>query len=563
MSVAFGQKGRCEMKLFRTPMLIASLLGFGILASVDAPPAHADFVFGEPIKFAPGLSRDDGIDCLSYDGLEMYFDSNRSGGEGDWDIWVMRRASIDADWGLPENLGSAINSPKEDNWASISADGLTLYFISNRPGGFGNFDIYTTTRTAKDADWGPAGNLGPEINSSAGDSSVWISPDGLELYFESWRSGGCGSGDIYVARRATVDDTWGEPENLGPLVNSPYTEVWPTLSPDGLLLFFSDTTLALRPGGYGGGDMWMARRANLSEPWQAAVNLGANLNTPLFDGAARISSDGRTLYFAREHTGSWEAWQAAIIPIVDFTGDGHVDGKDLLVMVMELGGSDSLCDIGPYAWGDGVVDAKDLKVLAEYIGQGFQDPTLVAHWAFDETEGDIATDSMDESDGRVMIGATWRPHAGMVGGALELDGVTGSVVTDSVAELATGPFSVIAWVKGGAPGQILLNHGGTTDWLMANPIDGSLMTKLTSPTQPLAIGTSEAVITDGKWHRIALVWDGVDRILYMDGKEVARDPQPDITVSDGKFIIGAGSTTGTGWAGLIDDVRIYSRVVRP
>jgi hypothetical protein len=49
----------------------------------------------------------------------------------------------------------------------------------------------------------------------------------------------------------------------------------------------------------------------------------------------------------------------------------------------------------------------------------------------------------------------------------------------------------------------------------------------------------------------------------MDGKEVARDPQPDITVSDGKFIIGAGSTTGTGWAGLIDDVRIYSRVVRP
>jgi hypothetical protein len=60
-----------------------------------------------------------------------------------------------------------------------------------------------------------------------------------------------------------------------------------------------------------------------------------------------------------------------------------------------------------------------------------------------------------------------------------------------------------------------------------------------------------------------LVFDGADRILYVDGKEVARDPQPDITVSDGKFIIGAGSKTGTGWSGLIDDVRIYSRVVRP
>jgi hypothetical protein len=187
----------------------------------------------------------------------------------------------------------------------------------------------------------------------------------------------------------------------------------------------------------------------------------------------------------------------------------------------------------------------------------------VAHWAFDETEGDIATDSMDESDGRVMIGATWRPHTGMVGGAIELDGVTGSVVTGSVAELGTGPFSVIAWVKGGAPRQVILSHSDATDWLMANPIDGSLMTKLTSNGQPLAIGTSEVVITDGKWHRIALVWDGADRILYVDGKEVARDPQPDLSVADGKFIIGAGSKAGTGWSGLIDDVRIYSRVVRP
>jgi hypothetical protein len=250
---------------------------------------------------------------------------------------------------------------------------------------------------------------------------------------------------------------------------------------------------------------------------------------------------------------------------VDFTGDGTVDGKDLLRMVVQLGGDDPLCDIGPYAWGDGVVDAKDLTVLAEYIGKEVEDPTLVTHWTFDEIEGAVAEDSASAGDynGSVTVGATWQPQGGMVGGALKCDGVTGCVVTGTIPNLGTGPFSVIAWVKGGAPGQILLSHGGTTDWLMANPIDGSLMTKLTSKSQPLAIGTSEAVITDGKWHRIALVWDGTDRILYVDGKEVARDPQPDITVSDGKFIIGAGSKTGTGWSGLIDDVRIYSRVVRP
>jgi hypothetical protein len=260
----------------------------------------------------------------------------------------------------------------------------------------------------------------------------------------------------------------------------------------------------------------------------------------------RISPDGSTLYYCTGSNGIYENWQAPILPIVDFTGDGKVDGEDLLTIVVELGGNDPLCDIGPYAWGDGVVDAKDLTVLAEYIGREVEDPTLVAHWTFDEIEGAVAADSAGDCNGSVTAGATWQPQGGMVGGAIKCDGVTGCVVTDTIPDLGTGPFSVIAWVKGGAPGQILLNHGGTTDWLMANPIDGSLMTKLTSNGQPLSIGTSEAVITDGKWHRIALVFDGVDRILYADGKEVARDPQPGITVSDGKFIIGAGSKTGTG-----------------
>jgi Tol biopolymer transport system component len=573
MSVAFGQKGRCEMRLFQIPVFIASLLGFCVVSGLDSPPAHADFTFGEPVNLESEIQVldpvRDTVECFSPDGLEMYIGSDsRSGGYGAWDMWVSRRASKDQNWGLPENLGTVFNTAKDEGCGSISSDGLTLYFYSDdRPGGYGSGDIYVATRATKNDPWDMAVNLGPGINSSKDEKCPVVSPSGLELYFTSYlRSGGYGGNDIYVARRATIDDSWGEPENLGPVVNSPYQEWNLRLSPDGLLLLFSDQFAfrdMLRPGGYGGCDIWMTRRAALSDLWQTPVNLGRRVNGPGGEFVPCVSPDGSMFYFNSDRGGDYNNYKAPIIPIVDFTGDGQVDGKDLLVMVMELGGNDSLCDIGPYAWGDGVVDAKDLTVLAEYIGQGFQDPTLVAHWAFDETEGDIATDSMDESDGRVMIGATWRPHAGMVGGALELDGVTGSVVTGSVEELGTGPFSVVAWVKGGAPGQILLNHGGTTDWLMANPIDGSLMTKLTSNGQPLSIGTSETVITDGKWHRIALVFDGADRILYADGKEVARDPQPDLTVSDGKFIIGAGSKTGTGWSGLIDDVRIYNRVVRP
>ena len=151
----------------------------------------------------------------------------------------------------------------------------------------------------------------------------------------------------------------------------------------------------------------------------------------------------------------------------------------------------------------------------------------------------------------------------MVGGALKLDGVLGCVLVDSIPDLGTGPFSVITWVKGGEPGEIILCHGGATDWLMANPIDGSLMTKLTSDGQPMAQGFSDVVITDGKWHRIGLVWDGADRILYVDGQEVARDPQEEITISDGSLMIGASRDAATLWSGLIDDVRIYNRVVKP
>ena len=71
------------------------------------------------------------------------------------------------------------------------------------------------------------------------------------------------------------------------------------------------------------------------------------------------------------------------------------------------------------------------------------------------------------------------------------------------------------------------------------------------------------MITDGQWHRIGVAWDSKNRILYADGKVVAWDMQPEGTISEGGFMIGAGTTAGSLWTGLIDDVRIYSRVVEP
>ena len=374
--IALGQKGRCVMKSFRMPVLsihgvAMSLLALCLSSGLHTSPAHADLTFGEPVNLEsviPALEpAHEDIECFSSDGLEIYIGSDRPGGHGDFDLWILRRASTDDDWGLPENLGPAVNSPKEDSASSISADGLTLYFASNRVGA-ADYDIYITTRATNNDLWGPPANLGTKVNSSTTDYSPWISPDGLELYFVSWRAGGYGRGDIYVTRRATMNEPWGEPVNLGPVVNSAYDEMFLSLSPNGLLLLFGETSDApWRPGGLGGADMWMTRRASLSDPWQSPVNLGAQVNGADRENIPRISPDGRMLHFCSIRGGNWNNYQAPIEPLVDFDGDGDVDCTEICIMTEFWGTNDSLCDIAPPPFGDGIVDVQDLLLLAENL----------------------------------------------------------------------------------------------------------------------------------------------------------------------------------------------------
>lgn len=184
-------------------------------------------------------------------------------------------------------------------------------------------------------------NPGPTVNSQADQYYVSISADELELYSSSNRGGGHGVYNLWVTTRETTDDRWGEPVNLGPTINSSAWEGCPNVSADGSTLFFRYS----QSGRHGGGDIW----------------------------------------------------QAPIIPVVDFNGDGQVDGTDVLAMAERWGTDDSLCDIGPMAWGDGIVDMQHLVVLAESIGEKVEDPTLAPHWALDEAEGMIASDRAGKS----------------------------------------------------------------------------------------------------------------------------------------------------------------------
>jgi serine/threonine protein kinase/Tol biopolymer transport system component/predicted negative regulator of RcsB-dependent stress response len=362
LCVAFGQKGRCEMKVFEVPMLAMSLVGLGLLSGFDAPPARADFVRGTAVNVRSVIPVLDPAfetpESMSSDGLELYIASGRPD-YSNWDIWVLKRASKEDKWGPPENLGPLVNSAGIDVGAHISPDGLTLYFSSDRPGGYGGWDEYMTTRPTKKAPWGQAVNLGPKINSAAGEGGAVESPDGLELYIALDRPGGYGGGDAYVVRRATRNDPWGDPVNLGPVVNTAYGDAAFPLN-ERVLLILSD-----RPGGYGDGDWWISRRTSVSDPWQTPVNLGPTFNTSGREGVdAFITLDPPTLWYADNTT--WEAYQAPILPVVDFSGDKRVDLVDLVMLIDDWGKSKSVRDIGPMPWGDGKVDIEDLKVFMTY-----------------------------------------------------------------------------------------------------------------------------------------------------------------------------------------------------
>lgn len=128
-------------------------------------------------------------------------------------------------WSKPKPLSSNINTKYIENSISISYDGKTLFFSSNRPGGKGGMDIYMS-KLEKNGSWGIPVNLGDPINTDLDDESPYISKDGKSIYFSSRGHKGMGGFDIYRSYYDTVSQKWTEPENLGYPVNSPDDDVY-------------------------------------------------------------------------------------------------------------------------------------------------------------------------------------------------------------------------------------------------------------------------------------------------------------------------------------------------
>jgi len=237
----------------------------------------------------------------------------------------------------------------------------------------------------------------------------------------------------------------------------------------------------------------------------------------------------------------------------------------------------------PYHWGQNVGTLSDAQTFAQKaacavkimtVGETISSDNwpkyspLIAHWKLDEAEGSIAYDSSGNNDGTLNGDPLWQPAGGQVKGAIQIDGIDDYVSTPFILSPAAGPFSVYAWIKGGAPGQVVISQAGGEDWLSVDPSQGKFMTRLMPPAvgrvppQPLV---SEFVITDGNWHRVGFVWDGSGRILYVDDVEVAKDTQASLAGSTGGLHIGAGKNLepASFFFGLIDDIRIYNQPMSP
>lgn len=261
--------------------------------------AQLDFTLGTPVNLGGIINATsrDGSPTISADGLELYFSSDRIDGvgpKGTWDIWVATRSAPDGPWEKVTNVGPAVNSFSSDSGPYLTRDGLTLLFSSMRSGGHGARDIYYSTRSAVGKPWSEARNIGAPVNSSDQDGCPCLTSDGLTLYFGSARPGGYGQWDIYQVTRSSLDAPWGSLENLGEDINTKKTDDCPVVSADGKRLFFGSF---LRMGGYGDHDIWFTMKDPDTGDWLYPVNLGPALNSKGGEYPASLSGAEDMLYF--------------------------------------------------------------------------------------------------------------------------------------------------------------------------------------------------------------------------------------------------------------------------
>jgi len=214
------------------------------------------------------------------------------GGQLDENLYLSRRQGPDY-WTDAEPLPKPINSQYNEGSACLSKDGRTIFFARCEcPSCYGNCDLYSARRGA-DGKWSVPKSLGPLVNSAAWDSQPTLSPQEDTLYFASDRIGGFGMSDIYYSVKGK-NGQWGRAMNLGPVVNTRESEVSPFFHPKYQVLYFSSRGQLLNFGGF---DIYKTYR--VAGRWQEPKNIGPLVNGKGSEYYFTIDSQSKNLYYAR------------------------------------------------------------------------------------------------------------------------------------------------------------------------------------------------------------------------------------------------------------------------
>jgi outer membrane protein OmpA-like peptidoglycan-associated protein/tetratricopeptide (TPR) repeat protein len=207
---------------------------------------------GEPVN----TENHDANSGLSADGTKFLIYIGKNNGD------LYESELIGDKWSKPVAMNKNINTDKyHESSACYSPDGKSVYFVSDKPGGFGDRDIYISHKDEK-GKWGEAENLGAVINTKYGEEGVFIHPDGKTLYFSSQGQKGMGGYDIFKSVFNDSTKVWSIPANIGYPVNTPDDDVFFVVSASGKRGYYT----SFNPNGFGEKDLYMITFLGAEKP---------------------------------------------------------------------------------------------------------------------------------------------------------------------------------------------------------------------------------------------------------------------------------------------------------